>query len=268
MHEGRLFLCDSWNHRVLIWNRVPTESGQAPDHVLGQASLDGGEKNRCGAISASGFDCPYGIAVVGGDLCITDTQNRRVLWWDGVPTGDRAADRVVGQDDFVAGEENRGRGVGPDTFRWPHAVATTDGVTPIVADAGNHRLLGFAAKADRESRAELLVGQTDFDQAWEMPHRPQGAGRLRFPYGLVADKRHVFTADTANNRVLVYDAPLRGHDEAIAVLGQPDFDQAGENRWAEVAADTLCWPYGLALQGSLLAVADSGNNRVVVWQLD
>ena len=63
--------------------------------------------------------------------------------------------------------------------------------------------------------------------------------------------------------------------KATVVLGQGDFDSAGENRWEAVRDDTLCWPYGLALAdggsrdgaGGLLAVADSGNNRVMLWDL-
>jgi hypothetical protein len=51
------------------------------------------------------------------------------------------------------------------------------------------------------------------------------------------------------------------------VLGQRDFDGAGENRWDAIRDDTMCWPYGLHLRGDRLAVADSGNNRVVVWDL-
>ena len=34
-----------------------------------------------------------------------------------------------------------------------------------------------------------------------------------------------------------------------------------------VADDSLCWPYGLSAAGDLLAVADSGNNRVTFWRL-
>ena len=55
-----------------------------------------------------------------------------------------------------------------------------------------------------------------------------------------------------------------------AVLGQPSTAANGENRWEMVAADTLCWPYGLDWlrvgDTDLLAIADSGNNRVVVWE--
>jgi hypothetical protein len=43
------------------------------------------------------------------------------------------------------------------------------------------------------------------------------------------------------------------------------FLQNGENRWKLAERDTLCWPYGLSAVADLLAVADSGNNRVLLW---
>ncbi len=267
VHGGRLFVCDAWNHRVAVWNALPTEHGTAPDAVLGQPSFEDTTKNRGKDIGPDGLDCPYGIAILDCDLYVADTQNRRVLRWDGVPDGDAPAAAVIGQDDFGAGEENRGRGVGADTMRWPHALATTGRGELLVADAGNHRVLGFEADNDRRGAADVLVGQDGFDHAFEMPHTAQGPGRLRFPYGLAADDRRVCIADTANNRVLTFDAPLRDRAHAKGVLGQLDFDAGGENRWSEITADTLCWPYGIALHGDLLAVADSGNNRVVVWRL-
>jgi hypothetical protein len=79
-------------------------------------------------------------------------------------------------------------------------------------------------------------------------------------------------ADTSNNRVLVMDdaaatfatTPCGGSVDRV--LGQPDLDANGENRWDRVVADSFCWPYGLHWGDGLLAVADSGNNRVVVWE--
>ena len=62
---------------------------------------------------------------------------------------------------------------------------------------------------------------------------------------------------------------MAGCLEPVVSLGQPDLAANGENRWDRVDADTLCWPYGLDWLGGetdLLAVADSGNNRVVVWE--
>ena len=43
------------------------------------------------------------------------------------------------------------------------------------------------------------------------------------------------------------------------------FAANGENRWASITRDSMCWPYGISLAGDRLAVADSGNNRVVIW---
>ena len=265
---GRLLVCDAWNHRVLVWNGVPEESGVTPDFVLGQDNLSGTLKNRGGAIGPAGLDCPYGIAVIEGNLHVADTQNRRVLIWEGVPEKDEPAVDLIGQDDFFSGEENRGRGVGKDTLRWPHALASTGRGELILADAGNHRLMAWEQGSARGGAADILVGQENFGQAFELPYRAQGPTRLRFPYGLVADSDRVFVADTANNRVLRWDAPLGDRSAAVGVLGQHEFDSSGENRWEAVAPDTLCWPYGLALWGDLLAIADSGNNRVVGWDLD
>jgi len=49
------------------------------------------------------------------------------------------------------------------------------------------------------------------------------------------------------------------------VIGQSDFDAAGENRWRAVTRETFCWPYGPHLHRGRLAVADSSNNRVMIW---
>ena len=77
-------------------------------------------------------------------------------------------------------------------------------------------------------------------------------------------------ADTANIRVLFWHTPpTEGvFHPADAVISQPDFASNGENRWGKVDRDTLCWPYGIHLHRGQLAVADSGNNRVMIWQID
>ncbi len=104
----------------------------------------------------------------------------------------------------------------------------------------------------------------------EFKNRPQGPQRLRFPYAVVNDDRRLIVADTSNNRVLIWHGlPREGAGlEADTVLAQSDLDANGENRWTAVADDSLCWPYGLSLAGDTLAIADSGNNRVMFWSVD
>jgi hypothetical protein len=275
VHEGRLVVADAWHHRLLVWDAVPSVTGTPPDHVVGQPDATSVQPNAGGDADATTFYWPFGIGVVDGRFHVADTGNRRVLVWrDGIPDPGRPADVVLGQPDATSREENRGADVAADSFRWPHAVAGTGAGGLLVADAGNHRLLRWDAHPDGDRPADAVLGQQDFTNGTEFPYVSQ-AGRLRFPYGVSTVDGRLAVADTANNRVLLYGATDVVHDQQpVAVLGQPTYAANGENRWEKVDADTLCWPYGLhwwrpapdEAASELLAVADSGNNRVVVWE--
>lgn len=266
--DGRLFVADAWHHRVLVWDTIPHVNESPPAWVLGQSTLADVLPNAGRAVGADTLYWPYGLGVTGGLFWVADTGNRRVLGWHGVPTAPRPADIVLGQPDFAHADENRGGAPTGQSFRWPHAIAG-DADTLYVADAGNHRVLGYTAVPHADREADLLLGQRCFTENGEMPHRPQGAHRLRFPYSVATSGDVLAVADTANNRVLLWDGLPRSGVQRPAdrVVGQFDFDSAGENRWKAVTADSLCWPYGLWLHGDRLAVADSGNNRVMLWDV-
>jgi hypothetical protein len=272
IHDGRLVVADAWHHRILLWDSVPQSSDIAPDHILGQSDPSAVEVNRGGDCTDSSFYWPFGIAVVGSAFWVTDTGNRRVLGWrNGIPEPDQPPDVVLGQPDAVSHSENRGGPAGPASFRWPHGVAGRDDLL-LVADAGDHRVLGWTSQPDADRPADLVVGQPDFTSAEEWPYGPHTADRMRFPYAVALDatggQERLAVADTANNRILLWDGMPDGPIGAGAqhVLAQPDFGSNGENRWTSVQHDTLCWPYGLSLCGDTLAVADSGNNRVMLWR--
>lgn len=266
--DGRLLVADAWHHRVLVWNSVPTVSYTPPSYAIGQPTLDAVTPNAGGAIAANALYWPYGIGVAGGMFWITDTGNRRVLGWSHVPEPGEAAEVVLGQTDATHGEENGGGDVTDATFRWPHAVCG-DAQTMYIADAGNHRIVGYTPVPRAQGAASLLLGQASFSQNIEIPHRAQGAHRLRFPYSVAHDNNTLAVADTANNRVLLWDdLPRTGIQRAAdRVIGQDNFDAAGENRWKSVTDDSLCWPYGIWKHGDRLAIADSGNNRVMLWDV-
>ena len=270
VHEGRLIVADAWHHRILVWDEVPVLSDTPPDHVIGQPDAGSVTENQGGECSAATFYWPFGIAVVGGRFWVADTGNRRVLGWDGgVPTHGRPADVVLGQPDPASREENRGQPAGPAGFRWPHAITGHDDLL-LVADAGDHRVLGWSPPPDADAPADLVIGQPDFTSASEWPYGPHTGDRFRFPYAVAldgsGDSERLAIADTANNRILMWDGLPADGRRADHVLAQPDFGSNGENRWTSVQRDTLCWPYGISLRGNRLAVADSGNNRVVIWR--
>ncbi|WP_237573426.1 NHL repeat-containing protein [Mycolicibacterium lacusdiani] len=271
VHGGRLIVADAWHHRILVWDEVPVLDDTPPDHVLGQPDVTSVLPNQGGECSASTFYWPFGIAMVGSRFWVADTGNRRVLGWDGgIPDPGRPADVVLGQPDPKHREENRGGDAGPASFRWPHDIAGR-GDLLLVADAGDHRILGWSPHPDVDRPADVVIGQPDFTSATEWPYGPHTGDRFRFPYAIGLDATDPSTerlaiADTANNRILLWNGvPLDGR-AADHVLAQPDFGSNGENRWTSVQRDTLCWPYGISLAGDRLAVSDSGNNRVVIWQ--
>jgi len=266
VHEGRLVVADAWNHRILIWNAIPTVSDTAPNVILGQANGNEVEENRGGDCGPLTFYWPFGIAIVGDTFYVADTGNRRVLGWHGIPGPEDEPDLVLGQPDANSRDENRGE-LGPNSFRWPHDIAGTNEIT-LIADAGNHRILGWKPTVDSDRPADTVLGQTDFVSGAEFPYAPQTPTALRFPYAVDIDDDTMVAADTANNRVLVWDhVPSDSTVPADRVLGQPNFAANGENRWDEVGPDTFCWPYGLSLHAGRVAVTDSGNNRVTVWDL-
>jgi hypothetical protein len=262
---GKLFVADAWHHRILVWNELPQRSGVPPDYALGQPDLSAVEPNRGGNACADSLYWPFGLGFVHGRFYVADTGNRRVLYWNGLPEPGRPPDGVLGQPDLSQNSENRGEGVGPRSFRWAHAIAG-DERRLFVADAGNHRVLGWAPPPLGDAFANLLLGQKDFASDRELNYGPQSAAKLRFPYGASYDEGLLAVADTANNRVLLYERPAESElAEADGVIGQTDFASFGENGWKAITPATLCWPYGVHLHRRRLAIADSGNNRVMLW---
>ncbi len=270
---GDLVVADAWHHRVLVWRGIPQQSFAAPDLVLGQPAATAVHPNRGGDPDLASFYWPFGVGVAAGAFWVADTGNRRVLGWQGeaIPEPGRPADILLGQAEATSRADNAG-GLGDATFRWPHGIAG-DVRTLFLADAGNHRVLGWTPPPRpgvEVTGAALVLGQADLVTAEEFKNRPQGAQRMRFPYAVASDEGRLVVADTSNNRVLIWHGlPRAGAGlPADTVLAQPDMDANGENRWSAVTDDSLCWPYGLSLAGDLLAIADSGNNRVMLWRID
>lgn len=264
--EGRLCVADSWHHRILVWNEIPKASDTPPDFAIGQSNLSACEPNRGAGINAASFYWPYGVAFIAGWFYVADTGNRRVMGWHGFPDPDQPADLILGQGSPREGEENRGGPANPRSFRWPHAIAGNANVL-YVADAGNHRVLGWSPPPTADRDADVVIGQKDFLTSGEFPYAKQGPAKLRYPYAIACQEDLLAVADTANNRVLFWNGlPLRGCGRAAdAVAGQPDLNSNGENHWTAVTHETLCWPYGICLRENKLAIADSGNNRVMLW---
>ena len=282
---GPLFVCDTGHHRLLVWQQSPATDGAAADLVIGQPDFFTEGRNAKADVHAASLNVPTGIAVTGGVLAVADAWNHRVLLWHGLPRrSNQPADVVLGQADFAGGLANRGGETRADTMNWPYGVTLDEGRL-YVADTGNRRVLAWdAVPQTNGAPADLIL-----EGALRWPHAvavhgerlfvaDAGVGRivawsgsefegmrgeeLGMPYGVAIYGAGLVVADTANSRLLGY---ALDHGPARRVAGQPDLTATGENRWGPAGRDTLCWPYGVAACGSTLVVADSGNNRVLLW---
>lgn len=267
---GVLAVADAWNHRVLLWHGYPQESNRPADVVLGQADFRGGQANRgADAARADTLNWCYGVSILRGRLFVADTGNRRVLVWDTIPTTNGTpADLVMGQHDFTTRDESAGAESGPLGMRWPHGIALA-GKTLLVSDAGNNRVMAWRrVPAANGAACDFVFGQSDVtsvdhNQAAYYPT----AGAMSMPYGLAVQDERLVVADTANSRLLGFDIDsLSMGVEASRLAGQRAFIKKGDNRWGPPVRDSLCWPYAVAACDETLMIADSGNNRVLLWE--
>jgi hypothetical protein len=282
---GKLVVADTENHRVLVWNRVPTMSGAPADLVLGQSDFTGRRPNRgrgdvapvdgLSDAAADGFFYPTGVASDGERLFVADRVNNRVLVWRTFPTANgQPADAVIGQPDFTSSTPNAGRGAYEPTeggLNLPTKIALV-GTTLWVADTENNRVVrideaaiaprpsAFLGQVDGSSNAFPLVhGEGSGVQGYPIEIPPPSASSVIRPRGVAVASGRVYVSEADSNRVHVFDS---GTLASVGVLGQRDPTSRAANA-ESLGARSLFAPEGLGSDGTRLFVADAGNNRVV-----
>lgn len=122
-----------------------------------------------------------------------------------------------------------------------------------------------AGAANQDTTADSFFGQPDFT------HNSANNGGLHATSlsgaaGAALDLQgNLYLADTVNNRVLEYDAPLTAGAAANRVFGQSDFTHSAINNGG-LSATSLFAPQGLAFDAAdNLYLADAGNNRVLEY---
>ncbi len=188
----------------------------------------------------------------------------------------QVASLVFGQADFYKNAPNFVDGTG---MAAPSAVAIDTSASPNhvwVADTANNRVLGWndAGGFVSGAAADIVIGQPDFLSSAPNQGGAPGAGTLSAPAGVGVDRwGNLYVADSGNNRVTVFSAPLAGFSgspivggAAGAVFGQGDFQSSAGCASGQVSAASLCQPEGLALDSAgNLFVVDAGDNRVTVY---
>jgi len=305
----RLVVADTNNNRVLIWNTIPTTTGQNADLVLGQTSFT---SIGIPSTTQSTMRGPEGVWIQGNRLFVADTDNNRILIWNSFPTqSGQQADLVLGQPNFTATDPSSVT-VHPTTTAsnmiTPVGVSS-DGVHLFVADLGQNRILIWNSIPTQNNQpADVEIGQSDMtgntvndsftgtpatsstdttdketpvlctvsngkDFAGNPTYPQRCAYTLDWPRAVITDGTRLFVADGGNDRVLIYNTiPTQNTAPANIILGEPDefsdnvSDSGSATDNVEIAsADSIRTPSGLAWDGTNLYVSDPFSRRVSVF---
>jgi hypothetical protein len=202
----RLWVADTGNRRVLVWDGMPTRSGQKADLVLGQRDFSCRDENAGGAPNAATMRWPHGVAFFGTRVSIADAGNNRVMVWLQPPSRNgQGCDLVLGQPRPDRVDHNQGDyWPGSATLNMPYALTTVAGWL-VVADTANSRLVAWrGADVSDGAPATRIAGQDDWRAKGENRWRSPSRDSLCWPYGLGTSGRYAVIADAGNNRVLLW----------------------------------------------------------------
>jgi uncharacterized protein (TIGR03437 family) len=240
IQNGRLYVSDTQNNRVLIFNHIPTSNGAAADVVLGQPDfttfVEPDLTQQQNNVSAKQLLNPVSVSSDGVHVFVTDLGYNRVLIWNSIPTTNgQAADVAIGQPDLVSSVANNGFSTNPADTTVPPKQ------TPVLCPVSNG---------------------TDVNSNLTFPNSCNAT--LSFPRFALAGGGRLFIADGGNDRVLVFNTiPTGNGATADLVIGQ----LGGSVNQASDAADSLRTPMSLAWDGTNLYVSDAYNRRVTVYSV-
>ncbi len=277
----RLFVTDSGNNRVLVYDVSIISNGMNASYVLGQTLFT----TTQAAVNQSGMFGPQGLEYddVGEYLFVADGSGNRVLIFDVSPgtilNGMDAID-LLGQPNFF---ENTAS-VSQNGLSGPTDLAYDPDHNRLFVSQSSNRVSVFDLTISTSTiaygpEAVGLLGQFSDDGAGNLtPYynrggRNNGPTDLGFfsPEDVVIDPVHhlLFIAESSNNRVVAYQ--LDSSNELLDyhadyVLGQPNFD----DYTSRTTQSGMSAPNGLtydSLNGYLF-VAQSGNHRVTVYDIN
>ncbi len=242
----RLLVGDGFNDRVLIWNTFPTANGQPADIVLGASDFDTWPnyfdlKNE--RDPKKRIYWPWDVWTGGQKVIVASTVDGSVLAWNSFPTrNNQPADLVLGYDDFSGRFGQQPENPMAD-LGTPRAVAF-DGRRLVVGDYSAKRAFvwnGFPAENGQPADFSIEVKRVEGE-----------------PYNDImgaAIKDNRLFASSAHQVYLWNSFPEKGEKEDLRV---------GQTR-PELSSDGMSGPLGVASDGTRLIVADTNNNRVIIF---
>jgi NHL repeat-containing protein len=248
-----LFINDSSNQRVLEY-LAPFSTGMSASVVFGQPNFTSSGQN----VTQSGMGNPEAVAFdATDDMWSGDFYFGRVIEFVPPFSSGMNASIVVGQQNFTTNGGSSGISASQSNMSNVVGVAFDPACNLWAGDFNANRILKFVPPFSDGMNASMVIGQTDFTST----SAATSATGLNLPQFFTFDASgNLWVADYANNRVLMFPAPLSTGEAATLVIGQTDLMSGGSG----TTQSTLAAPFGVAFDpDGDLWVADSVNNRAL-----
>lgn len=258
--NNRLYVADTGNNRVLVFDTTTLASGMGASYVLGQIS---GSASSA-ATTQVGLRSPAGVIYDSSTsrLYIADTGNSRVIMHStaSLSTG-KSADAVLGQTLYTTSTRRTNQA----GLRLPNSVAINTGSQLLyVADTYNNRMLAFGVSGSitNGQSGSVVLGQTSFTSSGATTT----STGLRRPHDVRHDayNNRLYIADTSNNRVVMYaSGSVVTGGTGSYVFGQTSFTSSGAN----VSQRLMNGPLAVLPDPAnhLLYVSDAMNHRILLY---
>lgn len=265
----RLFVVEHNNHRIQIYNHIPTSNNASGDIVIGQATMTSNSGNQGGSPGANTLLSPSAVFSDGQKLVVADQANNRILIFNHIPAANNAAaDVVVGQAAMTGNSANQGGAVGPNTLWKPWKVFLDGQQRLFIADRYNNRVLIFNhLPASNNAAADVVIGQPDLTSNGVNQGGGPGASTLSQPVHVIHDGQRLFAVDFNNHRVLIYHS-IPGSNNAAAdiVVGQENMTSNSANQGGNSPTACTLWnPSDLYFDNTRMVLTEFLNDRVLIF---
>jgi NHL repeat len=266
---NQLIVADAWNHRVLIWNQMPSQNFQEASIVVGQRDFNSNQPNIDGIGKNPGqntLNWPYGVFSNGTSLWIADTGNRRVLYFDKIPTTNYTkASAVIGQENFNTKEYDNNNAI------WPYSVKIDYKGSMLITDTQYYRVLYWEEwTKSLNNPPDIIIGQKSMEDSGQNQYQLKpNAHTLNWVYDACFYGNGIVVADTGNSRLIVHEQiPTSSNAPAHSQIGQPNFETHGESSLSmkSTVTNEMYWPFSVNASQDLLISADTGNHRILFYK--
>lgn len=260
-----LLIADSRNNRIVKYNTIPTSNNAVHSALFGQPNSESSDSGN----SNNQLESPIQADYIDGMFYISDGGNQRsiALSEDEFNTTGIAS-TIVGKENFGS---TTGTGCTADNLGYSYGlemVKHNGELYWFVTDTEQGRIMVWNNPASSAGAdASFVLGQDSADSCLEKSANSEGLNVLNTPTSIWSNGEKLIAVSAGDSRLLVWnEIPTTSGKAPDFQLGQPDDFSTDQNSGQDTPNQKGFYnPTAIGGNDHQICLADSGQNRVVVW---